>query len=81
MAWVAIYVYLNARVHMALPKYRLEQKKKKAWIKVKDSLDAENCKDTFDWLFSSFVMSSLLSSDLLPMEGLPGFRSSFTRSE
>jgi hypothetical protein len=38
MAWVAIYVYLNARVHMALPKYRLEQKKKKAWIKVKDSL-------------------------------------------
>lgn len=38
MAWVAIYVYLNARVHMALPKYRLEQKKRKAWIKVKDSL-------------------------------------------
>lgn len=38
MALVSIYLYLNARVHIALPKYRLNQKKKKAWIKVQDSL-------------------------------------------
>ena len=34
----AIYLYLNTRLHIAMPKFRLEQKKKNAWIKVQDSL-------------------------------------------
>ncbi|XP_063410779.1 uncharacterized protein LOC134693795 [Mytilus trossulus] len=38
MTLMAIYLYLNTRLHIAMPKFRLEQKKKNAWIKVQDSL-------------------------------------------
>ncbi|CAC5394120.1 unnamed protein product [Mytilus coruscus] len=38
VALTAIYLYLNTRLHIAMPKFRLEQKKKNAWIKVQDSL-------------------------------------------